>query len=72
MMSASDCVLAGVPENTRAGFGAVLPASHVNFDGITPPALNSGLVMVSVCADADAPTNRTAAAVKMRLRICQS
>jgi hypothetical protein len=63
---------AGTPENISAGFGAVLPASQVNFDGMTPPALNSGLVMARVCADAEAPTRRTAAAVRMRFRIRQS
>src|SRR5262245_27856859 len=61
MISTSDCAFAGTPLNASAGLGAVWPASQVYLEGMLPPALNSGLEIVKVCADAVALHTRAAA-----------
>jgi hypothetical protein len=49
--------------------GALRLASQVNFDGIVPPALNSGLEIVRVCAEAMLLAATTLSAVRMNVRI---
>src|SRR5262252_8996167 len=50
MISANDFVPAGASFHVSAGEGLVWPASQVNFDGILPPSVNAGLVIVNAAA----------------------
>src|SRR5258707_7137817 len=50
MTSVNDLVPAGASFQTSAGDGLVCPASQVNLDGMLPPSVKAGLVMVNAAA----------------------
>src|SRR5690348_2723459 len=59
MISTNDFVLAGASFHDSAGDGFVIPASHVNFDGMFPPSVNAGLEMENAAARTITPTIET-------------
>src|SRR5262249_47426814 len=56
MISTNDFVFGGASFHESAGDGFVIPASHVNFDGMVPPSVNAGLEIENAAANTSTPT----------------
>src|SRR6185295_15351748 len=55
MISTNDFALAGASVHDSAGDGLVVPASHVNFDGMLPPSVKAGLEIENAAAAISTP-----------------
>src|SRR5215468_3681921 len=51
MISTNDFVFAGASFHESAGDGFVIPASHVNFEGMFPPSVNAELEIENAAAN---------------------
>src|SRR6185369_6835580 len=56
MISTNDFVPAGASFHASAGDGLVWPASQVNFDGMLPPSVKAGLLMLNAAAARRTPS----------------
>src|SRR5262252_8022618 len=56
MIRTNDFVFAGASFQDSSGDGFVIPASHVNFDGMFAPSVNAGLEIENAAATTSTPT----------------